>query len=129
MKNVTFIAKNVSAKQKGNNMKLNWRKIWREFDLWLDKKEESGDRFPEWSIQARKINQLVSKQFEKEQLKSIPKYGARIIVKLKWGHVWRSFDKQCKNYISTLPDWSIQKEWIKKIINKELRNAVKTNCY
>lgn len=108
-------------------MRLNWRKIWKEFDLWLDKKDNGSD-FPEWSAQARKINQLVSQQFEEEQFKSMHPCGARIIIKLKWKKIWQQLNKRCKNYISTLPEWSVQKQWIKEIVNKELRDAIQTNC-
>ena len=98
-------------------MKLDWRKLWKEFDIWIDTKDRGSSSyekdFPEWPAQARKIHQLVGKRLNGLQI--------------SWKRVWRNLDKRHKDYISTGPNWSIQKRWIRETINKEIGNAKKTS--
>lgn len=107
-------------------MRLDWRKIWREFDIWLDKKDNGRD-FPEWSAQARKINQLVIEQLNEQRPQARDTCWLKPTPKLNWKKIWRTLNKRIKDYISTLPDWSVQKRWIREIVNKDLEYAIKTN--
>jgi hypothetical protein len=103
------------------SVRLNWRKIWKEFDKWLDRKDiESSGRsygFPEWGAQARKINSLATNQLK---------------IKLNWKNIWRDFNKSMSKAMKRecsagfyFPKWSTQKQWVKKAVENEILNAEK----
>ena len=40
-------------------MKINWKKVWMDFDKWCDKYG-----MPDWRLQKRKITRIVEKQIK-----------------------------------------------------------------
>lgn len=55
-------------------MKINWKKVWRDLEKWIQEREASAERcnccgrrnvmevFPEWEEQQDKIQELVNQQ-------------------------------------------------------------------
>jgi hypothetical protein len=59
-------------------MKINWKKVWVEWEKWWSKKTKtktctlcghSGIDIPEWEDQQKKIQQIVDKQLKKSATK------------------------------------------------------------
>ncbi len=53
--------------------RINWKKIWDDFDMWLDELTDcpgcktcgnSEHRFPKWEVQQEKIKELVNSQMK-----------------------------------------------------------------
>ena len=116
-------------------MKVNWKKLWKELDIWTDLQEGSGQDsyylkpesqrqffFPEWPAQARKINHLVNRQIliQEDQFPLI-----RVSGRLNWRRIWKELNKCHENCRSAGPDWSIQKQWIRELITKEIQNSIR----
>lgn len=62
-------------------MKINWTKLWEEYDLWWDNCKSKrcktcrhilGD-YPEWEDQAEKIEQLVNEQMKETENERVSK--------------------------------------------------------
>jgi len=88
----------------GNSIKINWRKFWHEFDVWCDDQDPffGGKSFPEWNQQARAIGRKLTPYF--------PTLNRR--------KLWRNFDKKCED---SSADWNVQKRWIRKLIQKQIK--------
>lgn len=46
-------------------MKLDWRKIWKEFGNWCDSRIGAPEEYPEWPDQKRAIQRIINKHIQR----------------------------------------------------------------
>lgn len=81
---------------------IDWEKVWRVFDAWIEKRTDHGLSFLAWSAQQRKIRELVRLQ---------------TTAKIDWRAVWKA---NLKWYDRTCGEWDRQKKNISSLVNKQL---------
>ncbi len=83
-------------------MQINWKKLWKEFNVWHHQQS--------WIGQAQKIRRLVFSQGE-------------ISATFNWKKIWKTVSQSIKNYEYGFPEWDWQRKQIRKAIDKECENV------
>jgi hypothetical protein len=93
---------------------IDWRKFWKEFETWIDNRPEY--LFTEWTIQIRKITQMLKKYFPN----------------LDYRKLWKDYNNKlgeheicktctvCYSQYDVYVDWAIRKRWIREIVEKQV---------
>jgi hypothetical protein len=83
---------------------IDWEKVWKVFDAWIEKRTGAGSLVCEWSIHERKIQALVKLQTK---------------TKIDWPSVWKANEKW---FDRTCAEWDRQKKDISTRVNKQMRD-------
>jgi len=89
---------------------LNWRAIWKTHDNWC-RAQDGVVFYPDWPEQESRLQVLIKKQIR----------GMKIKVRIPWKRIWKEFEKYYENSIAADGDWAVQKRWLQRRFEKELR--------
>ncbi len=95
-------------------MKINWVKLWRRFDKWWDKNEESFEKknSERWPYQSKAIRMLVEAELKPKLL------GEEV-----WDRIWANLRVWWKLQKTAHMPWETQQRKIQQVISLEITNA------